>query len=216
MPPEVRIVIADDHPVVRAGLRTAIENQNHLKIVAEAPDGRAALERIQALGPDVAIVDISMPELDGLRLATEVARLGLPVRIIVITVHCDQALIDRALQAGVAGYILKDTALEEIVEGIERVSQGKPYLSPALAGYLIEQRRRAVRPPTDKMATLTASEKQVLRLIAEYKTSTEVGVALHISPRTVDTHRNNICNKLELRGKHALMKFAISHRNELG
>jgi DNA-binding NarL/FixJ family response regulator len=215
VPAEIQIVIADDHPIVRQGLRTEIERQRHLRVVAEAANGRIALERIQAMAPDIAVVDISMPELDGLELAGEVARLGLGVRIIFLTVHCDAALFDRALKAGVRGYILKDTAMTEIVEGIQRVAQGESYASPAMAGYLMEQRRRAVRAPGDLAGTLTATEKQVLRLIAEYKTSTEVGEALHISPRTVDTHRNNICQKLELRGKHALMKFAIAHRGEL-
>ena len=215
MPAEISIVIADDHPIVRQGLRTEIERQRHLKVVAEAANGRIALERIQAMAPDIAVVDISMPELDGLQLADEVARLGLGVRIIFLTVHCDAALFDRALKAGVRGYILKDTAMTEIVDGIQRVAQGQSYASPAMAEHLIEQRRRAVRAPGDLAGTLTATEKQVLRLIAEYQTSTEVGEALHISPRTVDTHRNNICQKLELRGKHALMKFAIAHRGEL-
>jgi DNA-binding NarL/FixJ family response regulator len=215
VPPEIRIVIADDHPIVRQGLRTEIERQRHLKVVAEAANGRIALERIQAMAPDIAVVDISMPELDGLQLAAEVARLGLGVRIIFLTVHCDAALFERALEAGVRGYILKDTAMTEIVDGIQRVAQGQSYASPAMAGYLIEQRRRAVRAPRGLAGTLTATEKQVLRLIAEYKTSSEVGEVLHISPRTVDTHRNNICAKLELRGKHALMKFAIAHRGEL-
>jgi DNA-binding NarL/FixJ family response regulator len=215
VPAEISIVIADDHPIVRQGLRTEIERLPHLRVVAEAANGRLALERIQAMAPDIAVVDISMPELDGLELAGEVARLGLGVRIIFLTVHCDAALFDRALKAGVRGYILKDTAMTEIVDGIQRVALGQSYASPAMAGYLIEQRRRAVRAPGDVTGTLTATEKQVLRLIAEYKTSTEVGEALHISPRTVDTHRNNICQKLELRGKHALMKFAIAHRGEL-
>jgi DNA-binding NarL/FixJ family response regulator len=141
VPAEIQIVIADDHPIVRQGLRTEIERQRHLRVVAEAANGRIALERIQAMAPDIAVVDISMPELDGLELAGEVARLGLGVRIIFLTVHCDAALFDRALKAGVRGYILKDTAMTEIVEGIQRVAQGESYASPAMAGYLMEQRR---------------------------------------------------------------------------
>lgn len=102
------------------------------------------------------------------------------------------------------------------LDGIQRVAEGQSYASPAIAVHLLEQRRRSVGRPGDSVGSLTASEKQVLRLIAEYKTSTGIGQALHVSPRTVDTHRNNICTKLDLRDKHALMKFAIAHREELG
>ncbi len=200
---------------MRHGLRAAIEQRKSFQVVAEASNGRTALEQIEALHPDVAVVDISMPELDGLELAREVARRRLGTRIIILTVHCDAALFDRALEAGARGYVLKDTALTEIVHGIERVAKGHSYASPAVSDYLIEQRRHAMRPADAPVAALTPAEKQVLRLVAEYKTSTEIGEALHVSPRTVDTHRNNICMKLELRGKHALMKFAIAHRTEL-
>src|SRR5262249_20258535 len=162
----------------------AIEQHANLKVVAEAPNGRIALERIQALDPDVALVDVSMPELDGLQLAHEANRLGLRVKIIFLTVHCDAALFDGALKAGARGYVLKDTAITEIVDGIERVAQGQSYASPAMMAYLVDQRRRTVSPPTDVIGALTASEKQVLRLIAEYKTSTEIAELLHISPRT--------------------------------
>lgn len=216
MPADITVLIADDHPIVREGLRSVIEQQRHLKVIAEASNGRLALDRIVALAPDVAVVDITMPEIDGLQLAREVRQRGLDVRIVILTVHCDGALFDSALEAGARGYLLKDTALTEIVECIQRVSDGHSYASPAMAGYLIDQRRSAARPPNDPMGALTPAEKQVLRLLAEYKTSTEIGEALHVSPRTVDTHRNNISTKLELRGKHALMKFAIAHRTELG
>ena len=216
MPADIRVLIADDHPIVREGLRSVIEQQRHLKVVAEASNGRVALERILALEPDVALIDITMPEIDGLQLAREVTKRQLGVRIVMLTVHCDGALFDSALEAGARGYLLKDTALTEIVDCIQRVSEGHSYASPAMSGYLIDRRRVAVRPPNDPIAALTPAEKQVLRLLAEYKTSTEIGEELHVSPRTVDTHRNNISTKLELRGKHALMKFAIAHRAELG
>lgn len=214
---DTRIVIADDHPVVRQGLRTAIEQNPDLKVVAEAGDGRSALERMRTLDPDIAIVDIGMPELDGLEVAREAARLNLTARIIFLTVHCDSDLLDKAAEVGARGYVLKDTAIGEIVDSIRRVCRGQFYASPALAGRLMEQRRRALHGerPRENLAALTATERQVLRLIAEYKTSSEIGEALHISPRTVDTHRVNICSKLELRGRHALMKFAIAHRADL-
>jgi DNA-binding NarL/FixJ family response regulator len=211
---EVRIVIADDHPIVRQGLRTTIEQHRHLKVVAEAPNGRVALRQIQEFSPDVAVVDISMPELDGLQLSREVSRLGLDVRIIFLTVHCDAALFTHALDAGARGYVLKETATSEIVDSIQRVARGLAYVSPGMAGCLVDRVKPAASS-ADRLAALTPMERQVLRQIAEYKTSSEIGESLHISPRTVDTHRNNACMKLELRGKHALMKFAIAHREAL-
>ncbi|MDQ6707776.1 MAG: response regulator transcription factor [Acidobacteriota bacterium] len=214
--PDIRIVIADDHPVVRKGLRATIEQHLDLKVVGEAGDGRAALNQIRALQPDIALVDISMPELGGLELAGEIGRSELSVKIIFLTIHCDLSLLEKAVEAGARGYVLKDTAVGEIVDCIRRVAKGQFYASPALAGHFMERRRTARDRPRPDLATLTPAEKQVLKMIADYRTSSEIGEALHVSPRTVDTHRVNICNKLDLRGRHALMKFAIAHRSDLG
>lgn len=214
----IRIVIADDHPVVRHGLRTTIEKEPSLAVVAEAGDGRAALEALEKLQPDVAVVDISMPEVDGLGVAEEVRRRKLPVKLIMLTIHRDTELFEKATEAGAMGYVLKDSALVEIVTSIRCVAAGKYYVSPAIAGQLMQRRRRA-REFVDEapnVRDLTPTEKQVLQLLADYKTSSEIAGALHISSRTVDTHRTNISKKLDLHGKHALMKFAVAHRLELG
>lgn len=218
MTEKLRILIADDHPIVRHGLRTTIEREPSFTVVAEAGDGRSAIELMRSLEPTVAIVDISMPELDGLSLAEEARRLALPSKLIVLTIHRDPEVFEKATTAGVMGYVLKDSALVEIVTCIRTVAAGRCYASPAIAGQLMERRRRSreLRLAAPGLKDLTQSERQVLLHLAGYKTSTEIAASLHISSRTVDTHRANICGKLDLRGKHALMKFAVAHRDELG
>lgn len=217
MADRIRIVIADDHPVVRGGLRAAIERDASLVIIAEAADGRAALGIIEEQRPDIAIVDLSMPHLDGLQLAEEVRRRNLPVKLIILTVHADPELFERATDSGARGYLLKDSAMLEIESAIRDVAAGRFYASPSMAGYLMERRQRARRfqSETAGVTALTAAEKQILILIADYKTSSQIASELHVSPRTVGTHRANICQKLGLHGSHALMKFAVDHRAEL-
>lgn len=212
----IRILIADDHPVVRQGLRLAIEADGQLKIVAEVSDGRSALEQIRKLLPAIAVLDIDMPGLDGFAVAREVRDRQLAVEIIFLTVHRDERFYDEALRLGTKGYVLKDSALTDIVSSIRAVAAGQHYASPALTSYLIKG-RKAQQPSVHVtgLADLTPTERRILSLIAEYKTSREIGDALHISPRTVQTHRTNICTKLELQGTHALMKFALDHKSEL-
>lgn len=217
MQEQTRILIADDHPIVRQGLRTAVERERSLVVIAEAGDGRAAWDAIVLHQPAVAIVDISMPELDGLQLAEEAQRRELGVKLIILTIHRDPEIFERATSLGVMGYVLKDSALVEIVSCIRAVLAGRCYASPAMAGQMMERKRklRDLRFTTPGLQDLTHTEKQVLLLLADYRTSTEIAEVLHISSRTVDTHRSNICSKLELHGKHALMKFAVTHRTDL-
>jgi DNA-binding NarL/FixJ family response regulator len=214
---EIAVFIADDHPVVRSGLRHAIEAEPSLRVVGEASNGRTALEQTRVLRPDVLVLDISMPEMDGFVLAEEVRRAGLDVKLIFLSVHRESEFFSRAFAIGANGYVLKDSALNEIVTGIREVMQGRCYISPAVTTFLVEDRRRTTRlqPLGPGIEDLTRAERGVLEKIAEYKTSSEIGEELHVSPRTVDTHRANICTKLDLRGKHALMKFALAHRDEL-
>jgi DNA-binding NarL/FixJ family response regulator len=214
----IRIIVADDHPVVRRGLAATIESEPDYKVIAEVGDGLAALRSIEAEHPDIAVVDISMPEMDGLGVAEEIRRRGLAVKLILLTVHRETAYFEKATEAGAMGYVLKDSAMVEILTCIKTVSAGKCYASPAMAGQMMERRRRAfdLQRSAPALKDLTPTERQVLLMIADYKTSSEIAAALHISPRTVDTHRNNICSKLDLRGRHALMKFAVANRAELG
>src|SRR5262245_46907596 len=217
MSSEVRILIADDHPIVRQGLRRTIGLDPRMKVVAEASDGRAALEKIQALQPEIAVLDINMPQLDGFAVARAVREQQLPVKIIFLTVYREETFFDEALDLGAKGYVLKDSAVTEITGSIRAVAAGDYYTSPAMTSYLIKRTapggwRGRQKPGLDD---LTPTERRILKLIAEYKTSREIAEALFISYRTVQTHRANICTKLEIQGSHALMKFALDHKSQL-
>lgn len=212
-PINLRIVIADDHPVFRLGLRQIIEGESGFEVVGEAGDGQSALEMIQALRPAIAILDISMPQLDGFALARQLLAGTSPVEIVFVTMFREETLFTKALEAGVKGYVLKDSAAADIVSCIKAVAAGQHYASPGLTTYLMKRvRRAAADAPGSTVEDLTPTERRVLSLIADYKTSKAIAEELGISPRTVDTHRNNICQKLGIHGSHALMKFALGHK----
>lgn len=215
MKPEIHILLADDHPFIRQGLRATIEREPDLKVLAEAGDGRAALELIQQLRPQVAILDIDMPELDGFAVASHVRQQKQKLEIIFLTLHREEEFFNRALELDAKGYVTKDSATTDIISGIRAVAAGQHYVSPALASFLVAQRRQTVAPRPVGLAILSPTERQVLKLIAAYKTSKEIAEALGISPLTVKTHRQNICLKLDLQGNHSLMKFALEHQAEL-
>jgi DNA-binding NarL/FixJ family response regulator len=217
MESEIKIIIADDHPIVRQGLRQTIESGAGLKVVAEAGDGREALARIKELKPRVAVLDIQMPALDGFGVARAVRDEGLAVELVFLTVYRDEDVFNAALDIGVKGYVLKDSAVSDIVACVRAVAAGEHYASPALTTHLVSRGRRAAALAAERpgLAALTPTERHVLRLIADYKTSKEIAAELFVSPRTVETHRNNICQKLDLHGSHALMKFALAHKSEL-
>ena len=212
---KTRIVIADDHPVFRFGLRQIIEAEPGLDVVGEADQGEAARDLIQKARPAIAILDVSMPKLDGLALARALQKEQIPVKIILVTMYREEKLFKKALEAGVKGYVLKDSAASDIISCIKAVAAGQNYTSPELTTYLVSRVRQgdAVREPRSGVETLTATELRVLALLAEYKTSKEIAQELFVSPRTVETHRNNICQKLGIHGSHALMKFALAQKN---
>ena len=213
---EIRIVIADDHPIVRQGLRQAIETDPELKVVAEAGDGLKAIELIQKLKPEVAILDIDMPHLDGFGAARAILDQGLPVAIIFLTIHSEEELFHAALEMGVKGYVLKDSAVDEIVTGIRAVVAGRRYtslpLTTNLTQHLARKGARTNDPLLQAIESLTPTELRILKLLADYQTSKQIADELGISIRTVETHRAHICQKLELKGSHALMKFAVKHK----
>jgi DNA-binding NarL/FixJ family response regulator len=215
MTSDIPVLIADDHPVVRQGLRMVVDAAPGIRVVGEAGTGTAALDAIRRLKPRIAILDVDMPELDGFGVARAIRDERLDVAVIFLTVHREEAFFDEAMLLGARAYVLKDSAVTDIVSGIRAVAGGQHYTSPALTSYLVA-RRRSARPASPAgVSALTPTERQVLALLAEYKTSREIGDLLHISHRTVQTHRANICAKLELHGSHALMKFALAHKAEL-
>jgi two-component system, NarL family, response regulator DegU len=215
MSTKTSLLIADDHPIVRQGLRQTIEAAE-FRVVAEAGDGQQALSLLAQLQPSIAVLDVDMPLLDGFAVARAVRERGLDVKLIFLTVHREQSYLQQALSLGARGYVLKDSAVTDIVASLRAVRDGQTYLSPLMTSYLVNT---PVQPPvqaaTQGLALLTASERHVLQLIAEYKSTREIAEALYISPLTVETHRKNICRKLALRGSHALIKFALAHQAEL-
>lgn len=217
MKPEIRIVIADDHPIFRRGLRSVIETDQKLKIVAEAEDGEAALEQIQILQPEIAILDMEMPNRDGFEVMQEIQEKKLPVAVIFLTMYKDERFFNAALDQGAKGYVLKDSAATDIIAGIKTVAAGQNFISPQLSTYLLNRRTRAISLVEQKpgLNDLTPTERQVLRLIAVNKTSKQIADELFIAVRTVEKHRANVCEKLELRGSHALLSFALEHKSEL-
>ena len=214
---KLSIVIADDHPVFRVGMRETIESEPGFKVVGEAGDGEQALEMISRMHPAIAILDVSMPKLDGLALARKLVAQEPSVGVILVTMYREQKLFTQALEAGVKGYVLKDSAATDIISCIKAVAAGQNYVSPELTTYLVKRVRQAETAGLARsdLEGLTTTELRILSLLADYKTSKEIAQELFISPRTVDTHRNNICQKLDIHGSHALVKFALQHKDLL-
>jgi len=212
-----KIYCADDHPIFRHGLRDIIRAASRFEVVGEAGDGRTALAEISKLRPAVAVVDISLPQMDGLELARALRRLNPPVPVLVLTMSSDEGTINAAIDAGVSGYLLKDNAASELVEALRGIAAGEVYFSPHVSGALLRraQSRAALAAARPAVASLSPMERRVLRLLAGNKTSKQIGEELFISFRTVQTHRQHICEKLGLQGPNALLQFALEHRSEL-
>ena len=216
MKDEVKIVIADDHPIVRQGLRQMIEAEKNFTIVGEAGDGEDALQLIETHKPDVAVLDIDMPRIGGFDVARQLKRKKSEVGIIFLTMHSEEEIFQTAMDLGVGGYVLKDSATTDIVAGIKSIASGKPFISPALSALLLNRRRRVnkLARQNPELDSLTPTERRILKLIAEDKTSREIGEELFISHRTVHAHRANISIKLNLSGNLTLVKFAITHKSD--
>ena len=218
MPSAIRVVIADDHPVFRHGLTQVVQNNADLQVVDAVGDGTAALDAIKRSSPEVAVLDVGMPGLDGFEVASRVLDARLPTRLMFLTMHAEPAVFERAMAIGVKGYVLKDEAIREIVQAIRTVAMGRLYLSPALSEYAVTRAFRERRRPSSgssPLERLTSREREILRLIAESRTSKEIAEQLGLHYRTIENQRAAISQKLGIQGSHALVKFAFDHKSEL-
>ena len=217
MHPKLKLLIVDDHPVFRRGLREIIEEHRSFEIVGEASDGRTALDTMEELRPDIIVLDIDMPRLNGLEMARSLQREKSPVRIVVLTMYKDEDLFNSAMDAGVKAYVLKENAGEEIINALQRVGRGETFVSLSFshAGDRRKDRVQALLLSKPQIEELTAAERRILKLIAEDRTSKEIADVLQISVKTVENHRLSICHKLNLHGSHSLLKFAFDHKSHL-
>jgi len=211
----IRVLLADDHPVVRRGLKATIEDDEKLRVIAEAGDGNDALQQIEDAKPDVAILDIDMPGLNGLGVARELAGRTSATRLIFMTFHADEDLMRAAMEVGGKGYLLKGSETEEVCSAIHAVHAGRTYIGSTMAAVLLNQTQAAPGATPLNLKVLTVTEKKVLRLIADGLSSKEIGDELGIHYRTVENHRTNMCRKLEIEGANALARFALQHRAAL-
>lgn len=209
---EIKVVIADDHPIFRSGLRQIIDTENNIKIIGEADNGQKALDLIKELKPDIAILDIDMPKMTGLEVLKNLKDDN--TRVIFLTMYAEEDIFDEAMNLGIKGYVLKDSAVNDIIECISTVNEDNYYISPSVSNFLVNRRKKLneLRSNNPNLQKLTMAERKVLKFISENKTSKEIADVLFLSSRTIENHRTNICNKLNLKGSHSLIKFAIENK----
>jgi len=208
---KIRVLLADDHAVLRAGLRALINAEADMEVVGEAADGEEAVAQAQELLPDVIVMDITMPRLNGLEATRRIIQMGLPCRILVLTIHHEQEYLLQVLEAGGMGYVTKASADRELMEAIRTVHRGGVFLYPSATRLLLEQYLKMGRSTEEEEAYshLSEREKEVLKLTAEGYSNQEIGSRLFISPKTVDTYRSRIMEKLNLQGRADLVKYAL-------
>jgi two-component system, NarL family, response regulator NreC len=208
----ITAVLADDHPIVRQGLRALLEGEGVCQVVGEASDGLTAIELISELRPDVAILDVRIPDLDGLEVARRARERAPETRIIILSMHADEPFVLDALRYGAAAYVLKDSATTDLLGAVQLAMVGKRFLSPPLAERALDSYARHATGhsrPLDRYELLSAREREVLQLAAQGLTNAEIGDRLAISPRTAETHRANLLRKLGIESQTDLVHFAI-------
>ena len=204
----IRVLLADDHTLMREGLRALLTTTTDIEVVGEVRTGREAERQIPQLNPDVVLMDIAMPDLNGIE-AARVIHLKCPaVRIVMLSMHATAEYVYRAFEAGACGYLLKEVAVEEVITAVRAVHEGKRYLSPALAESVPDPASGYARGPVDSLST---RERQVLQLVVEGRTSNEIARMIHLSPKSVETYRSRLMLKLGVRDVPSLVKFALEH-----
>jgi DNA-binding NarL/FixJ family response regulator len=207
----IRVLLADDHKLIRAGLRLVVDQQPDLSVVGEADDGRQAVELAKSLNPDVVVMDIGMPNLNGIEAARQIRQIRPDAAVVMLSMHSDEGYVLRALGAGARAYLLKDSATTDLVQAIHAVAEGKSFFSPAVSKVLLQDYMRKLRRSgaEDSYDLLSPRERGVLQLVAEGKSNKEVASLLNLSVYTVETHRAKIMQKLNLKGVPELILYAV-------
>ncbi|MEK6766189.1 MAG: response regulator transcription factor [Planctomycetota bacterium] len=209
---KIRVLLADDHTIVRQGLRALLDSQEDIEVVGEAEDGRQAFEKTKELIPDIVVIDITMPNLNGIEATRQIKKLNPEIKVLVLTVHDNEEYIHQILQAGASGYLLKESAVTDLVSAINAVKKGGIFLSPAISKVVVKDYIRHAEEGTgdfDSLNILTNREREVLQLIAEGHTNREVAHILKLSVKTVDVHRSHIMEKLNIHDVTGLVKYSI-------
>ena len=208
----VRVFLVEDHGLVRAGIRALLEKIDGVAIAGDAAEGREALERIDRHRPDIVLMDISMPGLNGLQAAEQLLKRHPQLRIVFLSMHTEGEYVLAALRAGASGYLIKDSCLQELELAIRSVVKGEVFISPAVSKHLVDGIRNPAALPASPLERLTQRQKEILQLIAEGMTTKEIAVRLNVSVKTVDTHRTQLMERLDIHDVAGLVRFAIAHR----
>ncbi len=207
---KIKILLADDHKIMRDGLKKLLEKHEQFQVVGEAEDGRGAVRLVRELKPDVVIMDVAMPDLNGIEATRQLIADRPDIKIVALSMHSERKFVTEMLKAGASAYLLKDCAFEELETAVRTVSRGNIYLSPAITGVVIENFVRNVpRPDKTVFSLLSDREREVLQLMAEGRSTKDIALQLNLSIKTVETHRNNIMGKLNIHSIAELTKYAI-------
>jgi len=205
----IRVLLADDHTLVRAGIRGLLTNLSGVEVIGEAADGSEAVRLAQMLMPDVVLLDIGMPGLNGLEATARMARIDATIRVIILSMHMSEEYVLQALRGGAAGYLLKDSAVAELEVAVRAVARGETYLSPAVSKRVVDDYVSRTGGSADPLAALTPRQREILQLVAEGHTSKEIAQRLGVSHRTIETHRNQLMKRLGVHDLPGLVRFAV-------
>lgn len=209
---KTRILLADDHTIVRQGIRALLDAQEGIEVVGEAEDGRQAVEKVKELVPDIVVIDITMPNLNGIEATRQIKKINDKIKVLVLTVHDNEEYVHQILQAGASGYLLKESAVSDLISAISAVKKGDIFLSPSISKVVVKDYIRHVEAESggfDSLNILTNREREILQLIAEGRTNKEIAALLKLSVKTVDVHRSHIMEKLHIHDITGLVKYAI-------